>query len=211
MRCSSSHHGRLGFTLVEMLVVIGVIGAIMGLVMPAIGTIRAQSRSTLCLSNLRQLHTGLTARIALRKDIMPYAAPLPVEPGLPTFVPSLPEVLEPGIPRDCETWMCPGDHTYSSEAIKCSYMYIPGAFMLLQPPSLPPLSLHSERERVARLITQRWANGYLSKFPLLADSAEYHRYGNRQPWNAVFADGSAREVNQNDFDVDPPPDDPPAP
>jgi len=45
---------RTGFTLVEMLVVIGIIAILMALVTPAIFLVRANARSTECKSNLRQ-------------------------------------------------------------------------------------------------------------------------------------------------------------
>jgi prepilin-type N-terminal cleavage/methylation domain-containing protein/prepilin-type processing-associated H-X9-DG protein len=50
---------RRAFTLVELLVVMGLISVMMSLLLPVIGKTRAAARSTACLSNVRQLGTTL--------------------------------------------------------------------------------------------------------------------------------------------------------
>ncbi len=47
------------FTLIELLVVIAIIGIIMALLLPGLSKVRAMGKKTACLSNLRQIGTGM--------------------------------------------------------------------------------------------------------------------------------------------------------
>lgn len=207
---------RTAFTLVEMLVVIAVIGVLLGLILPTLAGIRAESRSTVCLSNLRQIFAAVDIARQQRKDLLPFAAPLPPVTNRPV-IPGLPEVLSAIIPPQAEVWMCPGDTTEDVEELGASYVYLAGAFMIpelgfLPPPPKdpndpppPPLSPQALIERATRLVTHRYTRGYLRSFPLLADSADNHDSGGRLPWNAVFIDGNARLMRPGDDEVATPP------
>jgi prepilin-type N-terminal cleavage/methylation domain-containing protein/prepilin-type processing-associated H-X9-DG protein len=59
------------FTLVELLVVVGIIAVLIAMLLPALNSAREQSRRTVCLSNLRQLYTYLRMYGAQNRDAMP--------------------------------------------------------------------------------------------------------------------------------------------
>ena len=59
------------FTLVELLVVIGIIALLIAILMPALSRAREASQKTVCLSNLRQLGTAMQLYATEFKDVVP--------------------------------------------------------------------------------------------------------------------------------------------
>ena len=54
-----SIHGQNGFTLVELLTVITIIGMLAGMIFPSLQRVRAKAETTACQSNLRQIGTAV--------------------------------------------------------------------------------------------------------------------------------------------------------
>jgi len=61
---ASSPRSRQGFTLVELLTVIAIIGVLASILIVVIGNVRQKARGAQCMANLRSLHTAASLYIA---------------------------------------------------------------------------------------------------------------------------------------------------
>ena len=193
-----------GFTLIETLVVIGIIALLTGLIMPAVNMVKKESYNTNCLSNLRQNFTVWQSYQTVNKGVLPMCEFLPVvtpqgiEGGLPNL-------LSKFQPADSATWLCPADDDTESTETGTSYTYLPGLIrfspqiqmeVLQVLLNLPSTASERQRENTrlqteSKLVVRLFENDSKGLFPILMDSADRHP-GTRVPRNGVYLDGSAK-------------------
>ena len=82
MYSSTRSRGRSGFTLVELLVVIGIIALLIAILLPSLSRARSAASSVASLSNLRQLGIGLLYYLNDNRGMYPVAA-MPSVAGKP--------------------------------------------------------------------------------------------------------------------------------
>ena len=114
---------RAGFSLVELLIAVAIIGVLVALTLMAVTHARSQMRSTQCLNNLRQLSLGV------RMYTDQHAARMPDSEDEPWY-----ELIHRFLEEESSVLRCPADphrEDFSSEAsnsnerddLSCSYAY----------------------------------------------------------------------------------------
>src|SRR4051794_6290018 len=72
MKPAAPNQNQRGFTLVELLVVIGIIAVLIGILLPALSKARASANNLKCMANLRSIGQAINIYTAMNKGVLPY-------------------------------------------------------------------------------------------------------------------------------------------
>lgn len=201
------------FTLVELLVTMGVIVALMGVLIPTLKGIQAEARSAGCMSNLRQVGTAIETYRQRNKDLLPMCEFIPVatDDGPQG---GLPNLLDGTLAKDSPIWKCPADFDEDeSLSTGTSYLYMPGLIrftpqiqIATQQAMIPYLMNPSMNERMRNRMRNETESKLVSifyekspeGFAIVTDSQDRHAYGDRNPRNALYLDGGVRVLQTSD-------------
>lgn len=108
-----SNRRRAGFTLVEMLVVIAIIGVLIALLLPALGAAREGARGATCKNNLRQFGIGFNVYADNHSEYFCSGAADWVRDGAFTEVGWIADLVNQGIPVG--SMLCPTNEVKATE------------------------------------------------------------------------------------------------
>jgi prepilin-type N-terminal cleavage/methylation domain-containing protein len=109
---SRGRRERLGFTLIELMVVVAIIAMLMGILLPSLSRARENGRRAACLSNLHHLGVAFANYFNDNDSILPDAAMMPsAGPNDPESADYHRPIMDYMMPyaRDAELFRCPSD------------------------------------------------------------------------------------------------------
>jgi prepilin-type N-terminal cleavage/methylation domain-containing protein len=112
-------HRRRGFTLVELLVVIGIIALLIGFLMPALQAARAQSNAVKCLSNVRMISVAALMYAQETKwyvSFVPATATSPAKDRKELLYPYIRQGKHNADNAGNQVWQCPSNDRVDEEA-----------------------------------------------------------------------------------------------
>ena len=149
MRIHTSRKTVGAFTLVELLVVIGIIGLLISFLLPMLSKARENSNRTACLSNLRQLGAGMIIYANAHRDRLPNANPVGKAKSYDPTNQVLTDFAAAYLEGSGRVFHCPSDRDPSSETILTADYTLPGSarvsyefYSVLWQPEFGPFLAH---------------------------------------------------------------------
>ena len=195
---SALRHPCRAFSLIELLVVIGIIAILAGLLLPALGRSKAKAYNAVCLNNLRQLGVATRLYSTDNQERLPSAEILPTLPIDPQHpLPRICDVLAAYVGRaggtntnSATVFKCPADHKSRFAAEGSSYEWNT---------DLNGHRIDETRTDTAFLLLKQGDfSGGITNFvvsfppgttPLLLDYDDFHPRPPKPGKNVVFMDG----------------------
>lgn len=218
---SSARRGSSAFTLVEVLVVLGIIAILAALLLPVIGSMRDQGDRTACMNNLRQLYGAVSLYAADHSDALPLyhneigASGSPDEGTPAVDIPAQGDkwvaALQPYV-RNIGIWFCPAD-SFARKEVPPSVITRLSSIDHRYSSYLTGIGLISSVEKRTPLTMDGYHSANKAPQPsasvLLTDNLwgpDYRRtvgrvppeYSHRGSFNYVFFDGHVRTYRQHD-------------
>ena len=177
-----------GLTLVEMLVVVAILAAMLGILLPALTRARSLAAQSTCVNNLHQL--GAALDVVVRRDggLMPRARSLATPILSSDTNPPLTVVLVGQLSATTDVFHCPGDESYLYPVCGLSYYY---NFMLSGKP-LAEVGQEYRRTRTLDEVPVLW-DADNTIFPTLRGDVEVPRFHERR--QSLFADWHVEGVS----------------
>lgn len=168
----------LGFTLVELLVVLALISLLAAMLLPTLARVKEAGRATACLSNLRQIGLALQIYVSENNNRMPVMRDrLPGTNAPPDAPPSVDEVLA-GHLGNLQVLRCPSDNRGIFEQTRSSYAWN----------SL----LNGQNADQLRVLTLDLGP---TRTPVMFDKEAFHRArGEARGVNYLYADGHIKNL-----------------
>lgn len=204
----SVSHSKQGFSLIELLVVIGIISLLAAMLFPAFLTVRGKARQAVCASNLRQIGLSISLYAQDSDGLYPYAvdaadrAAPEAWADYPDFASAIPrvgllsDVLQPYV-QSKQIFSCPADTGF---AVTDFHPVLMNAF----PSAYEKYgSSYYYRTRIAVQHASESSIKLPSQTNVLFDSVgSWH--GTLVPlaqrYNVLFADGHVKNISRSEID-----------
>jgi prepilin-type processing-associated H-X9-DG protein len=190
------------FTLIELLIVFGIICLLAGLLLPALSKARASARLASCMNNLRQIGMGFQAYLQHSGEVFPAADdPVSTSPYYWLWMGrGWRSLLSPYLEGEERAFWCPSDTpsvalwSSTSYAYSMSFYHSPDQINSMNqsadtwsnPQPVVPQFLARVKAPAQKILAGEWLSNH---FPFASDNGWWNWHGSR---NYLFEDGHVK-------------------